>query len=47
MRFLSNENYPFPSISLSRKKGYDVKSIAENNHGISDDQVINMALKKI
>jgi predicted nuclease of predicted toxin-antitoxin system len=46
MRFLANENYPFPSILLLREKGYDVKSIAENSHGISDDQVINIALEE-
>ncbi len=46
MRFLANESYPFPSISLLRMKGYDVKSIAENYHGISDDQVISMVLEE-
>lgn len=46
MRFLVNENYPFPSISLLRKKGYDVKSIAENQFGISDNEVIDIAIKE-
>jgi len=43
MKFLANENYPFPSIKLLRAKGYDVKSIAEENFGIADAEVIAIA----
>lgn len=36
MKFLANENYPFPSIKILRAHGYDVKYIAEANFGITD-----------
>jgi len=43
MKFLANENYPFPSIKILRAHGYDVKSIAEDNFGITDIEVLNIA----
>jgi len=46
MRFIANENFPNPSISLLRKDGYYVKSIAEECPGISDKEVIEMAKKE-
>lgn len=43
--FLANENFPRPSIELLRKKGFGVKSIQEEFSGISDEMVIDIALK--
>jgi hypothetical protein len=45
MKFLANENYPFPSIKILRANGYDIKSIAEENFGITDAEVIEIAKK--
>jgi predicted nuclease of predicted toxin-antitoxin system len=46
MKFLANENFPFPSIKILRKNAIDVYSIAENNPGIDDKEVIEIALEK-
>lgn len=46
MKFLANENFPFPSINALRQKGYDVLSISESNFGISDLEVLNIAIKE-
>lgn len=43
MKFLANENFPFPSIQLLRSHGFDIKSIAEESYGITDLQVIGIA----
>ena len=42
--FLANENFPRPSTQLLRAKGYIVKSIQEEDSGISDEEVIQLAL---
>jgi predicted nuclease of predicted toxin-antitoxin system len=44
--FLANENFPKPSTSLRREKGYEVGSIQEEFSGIRDEQVIAIALRK-
>jgi predicted nuclease of predicted toxin-antitoxin system len=44
--FLANENFPFPSITLLRKQGYDVISIGESYSGISDEEVLQLAVEK-
>ncbi|MGK6350184.1 DUF5615 family PIN-like protein [Parapedobacter sp. DT-150] len=43
MRFLANENFPFPSIKLLRTLGLDIKSIAEETFGIADNEVVAVA----
>lgn len=43
MTFLANENFPFPSITLLRNIGLDVKSIAEDMFGIADSEVVSLA----
>lgn len=43
MKFLANENFPLPSTKLLRELGFDVKSIAEEMFGISDNEVIIVA----
>lgn len=46
MKFLANENFPFPSIKILRAKGYDVKSIGEETFGIADTQVLDIAKRE-
>jgi len=46
MKFLANENYPFPSVKILRAKGYDVTFIMEFAQGISDKEVIEIASKE-
>jgi len=43
MRFLANENFPFPSIRILRDNGHDVKSIGEEMFGITDIEVLDVA----
>ena len=43
MKFLANENFPFPSINLLRQSGYEIISISEKLPGISDFEVIEKA----
>ncbi|MCW5911647.1 MAG: DUF5615 family PIN-like protein [Cyclobacteriaceae bacterium] len=45
MRFLANENFPFPSIQTLRSKGFEVLSILQSHPGISDVEVISLAQK--
>ena len=46
MKFLANENFPFPSINLLRSCHFYVLSVAEEFPGISDAEVIKIALEK-
>ncbi len=46
MKFLANENFPFPSIQLLRSNKYYVKSIAEDIPGIKDEEIIEIATKE-
>lgn len=43
MRFLANENFPYPAIRLLRNNGFYVKSIREDVPGIQDSEVIRIA----
>lgn len=45
MSFLANENFPRPSTIILRNNGYSVKSIQEDFPGISDGEVISIALE--
>ncbi|CAN5878571.1 hypothetical protein BH11BAC7_BH11BAC7_28590 [soil metagenome] len=46
MKFLANENFPFPSTRLLRDAGIEIKSISENFPGIADKTVIDIARKE-
>ncbi len=46
MKFLTNENFPIPSVRILRKLGIEVTSITETTPGISDKEVIQIAQKK-
>lgn len=43
--FLANENFPKPSVTLLRDNGFSIKSIQEEFPGISDEEVIKLAIK--
>lgn len=42
--FLANENFPRPCPIILRENGFAVKSIQEDSPGISDQEVIKIAL---
>ena len=42
--FLANENIPRPSILFLREMGYAVKSIQEDRQGVSDEEVLQIAI---
>lgn len=44
--FLANENFPVPSIELLRQNNYHVLSIQEVTPGISDKEVLRIAIKE-
>ncbi len=44
MKFLANENLPAPSINFLRKNKIEVIAIAEKNPGISDEDVMKIAI---
>jgi len=46
IKFLANENFPFPSIKLLREAEFEVVSIGEENSGISDERVLKIAVDK-
>ena len=43
MKFLANENFPFPSIEALRENGYEVISVSEELSGISDAEILRKA----
>ena len=46
MQFLANENFPMPGIKLLRERGFSVLSILEDAKGLSDEEVIKIAVVK-
>ena len=44
MKFLANENIPFSSVTYLKSKGYDLKSIGIDTPGISDKEVMRIAI---
>ena len=44
MKFLANENFPYPSIKVLRENGLEIYSIGEESSGISDELVLNRAV---
>ena len=45
-KFLANENYSGPSIEFLKHPGVGIKSIASDHPGISDEQVMQIAIKE-
>lgn len=46
MKFLANENIPVSSVLHLRSIGFDITSIGEDAPGISDTNVMNIAIKE-
>ena len=46
MKFLANENFPAPSIALLKENHIELISIAEDYQGISDEQVMKIAIEE-
>ena len=46
MKFLANENFPYLSIFLLREARIDVVSIGETYPGITDEQVMQIAINE-
>lgn len=46
MKFLANENFPFPSIGILRANGFEVASIVEDSPGWSDEKVLKRAVEE-
>jgi predicted nuclease of predicted toxin-antitoxin system len=43
--FLANENFPRPSTIILRENGFIIKSVQEDYSGISDLEVMKIALE--
>jgi predicted nuclease of predicted toxin-antitoxin system len=46
MKFVANENFPRPSIEFLRNNNIEIKSIAQLSPGITDEQVMNLAIQE-
>jgi predicted nuclease of predicted toxin-antitoxin system len=46
MKFLANENFPFASIDILRNAGHDVISVGKDFQGITDEEVIEIAINQ-
>ena len=44
MKLLANENFPLASVKYLRNSGFDFTSIGTDNSGISDEQVMDIAI---
>jgi len=45
-KLLANENFPYSSVVILRNAGFDVLSISEEHSGITDNNVIEIAIKE-
>jgi predicted nuclease of predicted toxin-antitoxin system len=43
MKFLADENFPYPSIRILREAGFTVESIFDSSRGVSDIEIIRSA----
>jgi predicted nuclease of predicted toxin-antitoxin system len=46
MKFVANENFPGPSIQFLLNNNIEIKSIAQLSPGITDEQVMNLAIQE-
>lgn len=46
MKFLADENIPLEIVNNLKKDGLDIISLSELNPGISDEQVLHIAIKE-
>jgi predicted nuclease of predicted toxin-antitoxin system len=46
IRLLANENFPVPSVVALRDAGHDVLAIAETQRGMTDREVLSLAVSE-
>ncbi len=46
MKLLANENFSYKSIYYLKEKGYDVLSIGMDNPGITDSEIMTIAINE-
>jgi predicted nuclease of predicted toxin-antitoxin system len=46
IRLLLNENFPAPAVAVLRESGFDVLAIAETFAGITDQEVLALAVRE-
>jgi len=46
MKFLADENFPQKSVQILRKSVLDIKSIGVDDPGITDDGVLQLAIRE-
>ncbi len=46
MKLLANENFPLTSVNYLRVKGFNITAIGTNNPSISDEDVIDIAIRE-
>ena len=44
MKLLANENFPLDSVKYLAKKGFDIRAVGIDSFGISDKEVMQMAI---
>ena len=46
MKLLANENFPLTSVKILEKNGYDTKYIGTDSPGITDAEVMDIAIRE-
>ena len=46
MKWLADENFPFPSFNLLQSQGFDIKHIGIDNPSVEDHGVIGVAIEQ-
>ena len=46
MRLIADENFPLPSVRSLREAGFDILSVQESFSGISDPEVLRLAVRE-
>jgi len=46
LKFLANENFPYTSFKILKAKGWNITHITNLNRGISDEEVMEIAIKE-
>ena len=46
MKLLANENIPLASVLYLKGKGFDIRAIGSDDPGISDQQIIQLAIRE-
>lgn len=46
MKLLANENFPFSSVKILEKSGFDIIAVGKDYMGILDNEVMSLAMKE-